>query len=123
MKIVIASPEAVPYVKTGGLADVVGTICKEFQKVKHDVHIFIPLYKKITESQITLNDTGVTIKVPVGRKMREGRIFTNHNNAYFIQCDEFFDRQELYGTPEGDYSDNASRFIFFCLGILEACKA
>jgi starch synthase len=124
MKILIASSEAVPYIKTGGLADVAGALCKEYQKMKRDVHIILPLYKKIKESRVLLKDIRVKIKVPLGNKIIEGKIFSDQSSKYFfIACDEFFDRKELYGTSEGDYSDNASRFIFFSRGILEACKA
>ena len=123
MKILMAAPEAVPYVKTGGLADVAGALCKEFRKIKHDARIILPLYKKIKESKLLLKDTGITIKVPVGDRNIKGRIFSDASSNIFIGCDEFFDRKELYGTPEGDYGDNASRFIFFSRGILETCKA
>ena len=122
MKIVIASPEAVPYVKTGGLADVAGALFKEYRRMKKDAYIILPLYKKIKVSQPSLTDTGVKIKVPVGSRVLEGRIFSQ-SSAYFIECEEFFAREELYGTPEGDYADNASRFVFFSRGILEICKA
>lgn len=123
MKILIASPEAIPYVKTGGLADVAGSLCKEFRKMRKDVHIVLPLYKKIKDSGLSLKDTGITIKVPVGDRSAEGRIFSDQAENYFIGCDKFFNRQELYGTPEGDYGDNAARFVFFSRGILETCKA
>jgi starch synthase len=123
MKILIASSEAVPYVKTGGLADVIGALSKEYHKMKKDVHIILPLYKKIKESSELLKDTKVKIKVPLGSKIIEGKILTDQSSKYFfIACDEFFDRKELYGTSQGDYSDNASRFIFFSRGVLEACK-
>lgn len=123
MRVLIATSEAVPYVKTGGLADVAGTLWKEYKDIKEEAHIILPLYKKIKEGQSPPRDTGVKIKVPVGERVIEGRIFSNQSSSYFIRCDEFFDRQELYGTPEGDYIDNASRFIFFSRGILETCKA
>jgi len=123
MRIVIASPEAVPFVKTGGLADVAGTLWKEYRLMNHEADIILPLYKGIKDSRITLKDTGKTIHVPVGGTVVEGRIYSDQSSAYFIRCDEFFDRQELYGTPLGDYSDNASRFIFFSRGVLETCKA
>lgn len=122
MKILITSPEAVPYVKTGGLADVAGALFKEYRGMKKDAYIILPLYKKIKESQPSPADAGVKIKVPVGSRVIEGRIFSQ-SSAYFIECEEFFDREELYGTPEGDYTDNASRFVFFSRGILETCKA
>ncbi len=123
MRIVIASPEAVPYIKTGGLADVAGTLWKEYRLMKHEAMIFLPLYKKIRDSRMALKDMGITIRVPVGDTVVAGRIYSDQSSAYFIRCDEFFDRPELYGTPQGDYSDNASRFVFFSRGVLEACKA
>ena len=123
MRIVIASPEAVPYIKTGGLADVAGTLWKEYRLMKHEAMIILPLYKKIRDSRMALKDMGITIRVPVGDTVVAGRIYSDQSSAYFIRCDEFFDRPELYGTPQGDYSDNASRFVFFSRGVLEACKA
>jgi starch synthase len=121
MKILIASPEAVPFIKTGGLADVVGSLCKEFRGMKHEAYCILPLYKKIRDA-FPLDDTGLTIKVPVGDTLKDGRIFSYRSSAYFIQSDEFFDREDLYGIAAGDYSDNASRFIFFSRGIFETCK-
>jgi starch synthase len=123
MKILIATPEAIPYVKTGGLADVTGSLITEYRGMKKEAYIIMPLYKKIKEKGISLKDTGITIKVPIGNRTREGRIFSDKSSAYFIGCDEFFDREELYGTPQGDYTDNASRFIFFSRGVLETCRA
>ncbi|OGW40872.1 MAG: hypothetical protein A2Y97_14210, partial [Nitrospirae bacterium RBG_13_39_12] len=122
MKILIASPEAVPYAKTGGLADVVGSLVKEYRRTKEDAYVVLPLYKSIKNSKKPPVDTGLEIKVPVGGKVIKGRIFSDRSSAYFIGCDKFFNRQELYGTQEGDYIDNASRFIFFSRGVLEACK-
>ncbi len=123
MKILIATPEAVPYAKTGGLADVTGTLLKEYKGMNKEAYIILPLYKRIKEGNVTLTDMGLKIKVPVGEREIEGRLFRDRSSAYFIECDEFFDREELYGTPQGDYSDNASRFIFFSRGVLETCKA
>jgi starch synthase len=123
MKILIASSEAVPYVKTGGLAYVAGALCKEYRRMNKEAHIIMPLYKKIKESKLLLKNARVKIKVPVGDRFIEGRIFNDQSSTYFIECEEFFGREELYGTPDGDYADNASRFIFFSKGILEACKA
>ncbi len=123
MKILIASPEAVPYVKTGGLADVAGALCREYRKMKQDAFLILPLYKNIKKRENALVDTGVRIKVPVGKRIMEGRIFNDRLQNHFIRCDEFFDRPEIYGTPEGDYADNAARFVFFSRGILETCRA
>lgn len=123
MKILLASSEAEPYVKTGGLADVVGALMKEYQAMNKNVCSILPLYRSIKEGQFVLKDTGIIIEVPVGSTSVEGRIFAGQYSTYFISCDDFYDRSELYGTSDGDYHDNASRFVFFSRGILEACKA
>jgi starch synthase len=123
MKILIASPEAVPYIKTGGLADVAGALSKEFRKMKDTVCLVLPLYRKIRDSLIRLADTGISLNIPVGGRIVKGRIWKDRQAAFFIECDEFFNRLELYGTADGDYSDNASRFAFFSRGILEMCRS
>ncbi len=122
MRILIASPEAVPYIKTGGLADVAGALLKEFRKMKQDAIVVLPLYKAIAESQIQLADTGISMNIPVGDRVVKGRVFKDKQVAYFIECDEFFARPELYGSAAGDYSDNATRFSFFSKGVLEMCR-
>lgn len=123
MRILIASPEAVPYAKTGGLADVAGSLVKEYRAMKKEAYIIMPLYRKVREENMALKNTNLKIKVPVGDRQVEGEIFSNQPSAYFIRCDEFFDREELYGTPWGDFFDNASRFVFFSRGVLEASRA
>lgn len=123
MKILIATPEAVPYAKTGGLADVAGALIKEYRKMSKEAFIIMPLYKKIKEGDVPLKNTGITIKIPIGHEYIKGEVFSDQSSAYFIGCDEFFDRPELYGTSKGDYSDNASRFIFFSRGVIETCRA
>ncbi|HBR22710.1 MAG TPA: glycogen synthase, partial [Nitrospiraceae bacterium] len=121
MKILIATPEAVPFAKTGGLADVTGALLKEYMKMKEEACLVMPLYRRVREN-FKLKDTGLKISVPLGNRELKGRIFSYENSAYFIECDEFFDREELYGTPRGDYPDNAARFIFFSRGALETCR-
>jgi len=123
MKILIATPEAVPYAKTGGLADVAGALIKEYRRMRKDAFIIMPLYKKIKEGDVPLKKTGIKLKIPVGHGYIKGAVFSDQSSAYFIGCDEFFDRQELYGTSKGDYDDNASRFIFFSRGVIETCRA
>lgn len=128
MKILIATPEAVPFAKTGGLADVTGALLKEYRKMKEEAYLVMPLYRRVREN-FKLRDTGLKISVLLGKRKLKGRIFSydppeaDKASAYFIECDEFFDREELYGTPRGDYPDNAARFIFFSRGVLEACRA
>jgi len=122
MKILIVTPEATPYVKTGGLADVTGALLKEYVRMNHQPSLMLPLYRQIGE-HFTITDTGHRVNIPVGNRRTEGRILSHGPYAYFLECDEFFDRSDLYGTPDGDYPDNAARFAFFCRAALEACIA
>jgi starch synthase len=59
MKILIASPEAVPYAKTGGLADVAGSLVKEYRAMKKEAYVILPLYRKIREGNIHLKNTNL----------------------------------------------------------------
>ncbi len=120
MKALLAASEAMPYVKTGGLADVSGALLQEYRGMKLEAYLMLPLYKTVRE-RFELKDTGLKIRVPIGAKWFEGRIFSHGQASFFLECDEFFQRDELYGTPEGDYPDNAERFTFFCRSVLEGC--
>ena len=128
MKILIASPEAVPYAKTGGLADVAGALLKELRLKHEKAFLVLPLYKVI-KSKYKLYAAGKTIVVKIGNAQYKGNIFCSSKDenpeAYFIECDELYGRPELYGTSAGDYADNAIRFIFFsyciCFRCLSVC--
>ncbi|MBI5634585.1 MAG: glycogen synthase GlgA [Nitrospirae bacterium] len=126
MNILIACSEAVPYAKTGGLADVTGALVREFRRRKHKASLIMPLYASI-RGKFNLQKTGKTIRVPMGNFALEGAIYTTGKGkvpeAYFIECNQLFDRPELYGTASGEYGDNAVRFIFFCRAVLEVCLA
>ena len=123
MKILIASSEAVPYIKTGGLADVAGSLLKELRAKKEEASLVLPLYTAI-KNKYKLHATGKAIQVKMGNVTYRGSIYASSESdipeAYFIECDELYGRPELYGTPAGDYPDNALRFIFFSRAIFEA---
>ncbi|MDA8077468.1 MAG: glycogen synthase GlgA [Nitrospiraceae bacterium] len=126
MRILIATPEAAPYVKTGGLADVAGSLLRELRGRGIEASLILPLYREIRE-HFRLFEAGKTITLAMGDAALGGSIRTSDESscpeAYFIECDGLFDRPELYGTPAGDYPDNAVRFAFFARGILETCIA
>ncbi len=126
MNVLIACSEAVPYAKTGGLADVTGALLKEFRSGKLNVSLILPLYSVI-KKRFKLYKTGKIVRVPLGNFEIEGILWASdkekYPEAYFIECDAFFGRPELYGTAEGDFTDNAIRYIFFSRAVLETCRA
>ncbi|MEK7851845.1 MAG: glycogen/starch synthase, partial [Deltaproteobacteria bacterium] len=65
MRVLMASPEAVPFAKTGGLADVAGALPKALKGMGIDVGLVLPKYRSVDEKKLKLRDTGITIKVPI----------------------------------------------------------
>lgn len=126
MRVLLASPEAVPFAKTGGLADVAGALLREFRERRQHASLVLPLYRGL-QDRFPLVDTGRRIALPVSYQTVEARIFASDAGkvpaAYFIDCPRFFDRPELYGTAHGEYPDNAVRFLFFSRAVPEACRA
>ncbi len=113
MKIAICASEVVPFAKTGGLADVAGVLPLALGKLKQEVIIIMPLYKKAALSKI---DAKILYPGILSTKLG------GNTKVYFIQNDKYFDRDGLYGTQEGDYPDNLERFSFYCLKCLELLK-
>jgi starch synthase len=122
MKVLLATSEAIPYAKTGGLADVLGSLFLELRGMRMDARLIMPLYRGI-KSRFHPEYSGIEINIPLGKDVYRGRIFTHNENTILIECNEFYDRKGIYGTPHGEYEDNALRYIFFSKAILEACKS
>ena len=127
MQIVFAASEAVPFAKSGGLADVLGALPREIAKLGHEVTVYLPLYAAVRphlDGDLKYAIRSITIPFPQGNRFagiveggtREGVKF------YFVDCPEFFDRQGLYGNNGDSYADNAERFGLFCRAVLEATK-
>ena len=126
MKILFASSEVIPFAKTGGLADVSGSLPEALAALGHEVAVVTPLYRSTKEGKHELRHDERVLSVPFKTQQWETQVFRGHSGegipVYFIQRDEFFDRTGLYGTPEGDYRDNAERFIFFNLSFIELAR-
>ncbi len=129
LKIAYITPEAVPYAKTGGLADVSGALPEALTKIGHDVRVFMPHYRQVKQIIETPTRLDYKIRCQVGEKMLLGDLYHNRDsltgvNAYFVSNDPLFDRAQLYRDPETgeDYRDNDERFIFFCQAVLQSFK-
>ena len=126
LHIAMASPEIAPFAKTGGLSDVLGSLPGALERLGLRVSLIMPAYRAVLRGGFPLEDTGVRFTVPVSNRREEGVILKAKTGSaipvYLIRADRYFDRDYLYGTPDGDYPDNAERFIFFARAILEALK-
>ena len=127
LKVLIATPEAIPFAKTGGLADVTGALPKVLQGLGCEVRLIMPFYRQIQESgeKAEIKDTGIQVSVSLGFRELSVPVFQSSANnvpAYFLKRDEYYDRKYLYTMPDGDYFDNAERFILFSRAVVEAIK-
>ncbi|MFI5336424.1 MAG: glycogen/starch synthase, partial [Opitutales bacterium] len=122
LRVLFASPEVEPFVKVGGLADMVGALPKELAALGHDVRIVAPLYgstKRVGEWHAHATALGVD----VGPETRWARVWeTTLPGAavpvYFLEHDWFFGRPEVYS----EWGDNAHRFVFFSRAVLALCE-
>jgi len=127
MKIVHAASELFPYVKTGGLADAVGSLCSTLADHGHEVSVFVPGYRAVVDHPAARQaERLLRLKIEMGDVFMSGevRVFTPRTNlkVYLICREEFFDRKRPYGTGDRDYEDNHHRFIFFCKGVVETLR-
>ena len=126
MIIVHAGSEVVPFSKTGGLADVLGSLPLSLAKEGHDVLIVSPLYKSVAE-KFRPEKQNISFSIRLNDQVIPATIYSikinEHATAYFIGNDALFMRDGLYVDKNGiDYPDNAKRFIFFSRSVLELIK-
>ena len=126
-KIVIATPEMVPFAKTGGLADVTGALPKVLEKIGAEVIGVMPLYKSIDKKKFKLKKVGEQMLIPAAGEMVAVDVFTakipgSKSKAYFIECDELFGRDQMYQENGQDYPDNDIRFAVFSRAVLEMVR-
>ena len=130
LKIAFVTSEAVPFAKTGGLADVSRALPNYLANAGHEVKLFMPKYLQVIRGYYVLERVDGNIECRIGDKKYEGAVFRLPEGKpnlefYFIENDFFFNRPELYRDSEAnkDYADNDERFVFFSQGVLQVLKA
>lgn len=117
LKILFLSSEVMPYAKTGGLADVAGSLPGALRKLGVDVIVGLPFYRAVRENGVSVKKVVPGLGVPLnGQHLACDVLQTNTKDGgsvFFIDRQEFYDRPHLYGTEHGDYPDNLKRFSYF----------
>lgn len=126
MKVAFMSSEVIPFAKTGGLADVSGTLPIELKKSGIDeIVVFMPAYREAKKSGHPLAGESV-IKFDFDGKKTEAGILrgklSDEVNIILIENDAYYDRGGIYVAKDGDFADNARRFSFFSLASLHYLK-
>lgn len=125
MKILVVASEVAPLAKTGGLADVAASLPKALKRMGHDARVIMPFYKSTATGEFPVRKARKSSEIPLGGEVFKGYLRQTSIGdlpVYLLESKEFFSRDGLYGTPEGDYPDNPRRFAFFCRSVLQLLK-
>lgn len=120
MNVLFVVSECVPFVKTGGLADVAGALPKELNKMDLDVRVIMPKYCLIHNEHRRNMGKIAEITVPVGWRQQYcgiEKLIYEGVTYYFIDNEYYFKRDSLYG-----HYDDGERFSYFCTAVLESLK-
>lgn len=120
MNILFAASEALPYVASGGLADVAGSLPSAIVKKGHDCRVVIPLYKSISAEMRASLTFLTNITVDVSWRKQYCGIFTGVYKGvtyYFIDNEYYFGRDGIYG-----FYDDCERFVFYSRAVLEMIR-
>jgi starch synthase len=127
VNILLATSEAVPFAKTGGLADVCGALPMALAQLGHSASVILPAYRQTRYCGQPIEPLGIDFIVPIGSKMVTGHLLRSTMPGgkvpvYLVQQDQYYDRDELYNVDGKDYIDNCERFVFFSRAVLEAIR-
>ena len=122
LRVCLCTSEAVPFAKTGGLADVAGALPRGLTAADCDVRVVLPAYRSIDRERFGFRLIGGAV-VPLGTERAAVQFFESSLPgtaipAYLIASPRHFERPGLYGEAGSDYPDNLERFTAFCRGVL-----
>jgi len=121
IKVLYVASEAKPFIKSGGLADVAGSLPKELRRRGADVRLVIPKYKNINEKFLVNSEYVNTLDISLGWRRQKAdvyRIASDEMTTYLIGSDYYFGRDGLYG-----YGDDHEKFAFFTKAAIECLMA
>ncbi|MGF1531632.1 MAG: glycogen synthase GlgA [Puniceicoccaceae bacterium] len=126
MKVLMATPEVVPLMKEGGLADVVGSLSKVLHARGEDVRIVLPKYASLDLVTVAKPLEGI-LYVHLGETTLYARLWETVLEpdspvpVYLVEFSEYFDRPGIYHNGHESYGDNAYRFAFFSRAVVDVC--
>jgi len=127
LNVLFLSPEAVPFAKSGGLADVAGGLPIALKRLGIDVRLVLPFYRIVREGNHNVRPILKKLEVPLGKEKLRATVYETQLTpgvpVYLIEREDLYDRPNLYGNPGGDYYDNLERFSFFAHAALRLTDA
>lgn len=133
LEVLFVATEAEPFVRTGSLANLAGSLPRSVKALGHDIRVMLPGYSLISNRRFQIHNLlrMRDIDIPVGNITERANVKSSYLNGdnqkvqvYFLANDRYFNREGLYYHPETKkyFHDNDERFIFFCRGVLETLK-
>ncbi len=125
MRILMVSSEVVPFAKVGGLADVVASLSKKLKILGHDVRVVMPRYYSINKEELLQHPAPLGVPVGFGEiwnGVYEGRLPNSDLPIYFLDNEDLYGRDGVYGEFGNSYQDNCIRFTNLSRGALQLCK-
>lgn len=120
MKILYVASESTPFIKSGGLADVAGSLPQGVKKQGYDIRVVIPLYSDISDEYKKDLKEVCTFEVELGWRFQYVGVLEKEYNGiryYFIDNEYYFKRDGLYG-----YYDDGERYIFYSKAVAMMIK-
>jgi starch synthase len=126
LKVLMVTSELEPFVKVGGLADMVGGLASELGARGVDVRVVLPRYSSVEMGRQRTIDEPLGVPVRAGEErcaVYSGRIPGTEVPVYFLDHEELYGRDGVYGTrTESAFHDNLRRFTVLCRGALQLAK-
>lgn len=125
MNILFAASEIAPYLKTGGLGDVIGALPATLKARGHSISVALPLHRALRSALPDFRPSKVELRIAHDGFYLPGRVWIGTAGTvrvFAIERDEFFDRLHLYGTSAGDYFDNCARYGWFSRAVVELVR-
>ena len=123
MRVLMITPEATPFAQTGGLGEVISALPAELAGLGVEVDVVMPKYRGISSDNYDIQKMDLTINVTLNAKKVSSGLWTYGDKRgvryLFLDCEEYYDRENLYGTADADYEDNAERFVFLTRAAIE----
>ena len=133
LSILFVATEAEPFIKTGSIGDLAGSLPKAVKSMGHDIRVMLPGYSAINPRRFQIHNLlrMKDIEIPLGNMREHAQVKSSYLNSenqkvlvYFLANERYFSREGLYFHPltKKYFADNDERFIFFCRGVLETLK-
>jgi starch synthase len=118
LRVAHITSEAVPFSKTGGLADVLGALPPALAALGAEVTVVVPAHRRTLDEEVTGTVAGVVSALGFRATIHETE--RRGTRVLLLDCPPLFVRPGLYGVPDGDFGDSSIRFAFFARAALTA---